>query len=76
MRKVFVDVYAHFSKDGELTPISFVWIDGKTYEINKIIEKKNAAALKVGGQGIRFKCMVYGKMVNLFYDDGKWFLEI
>lgn len=76
MRKIFIDVHAYFTKDGDLTPMSFVWIDGNTYEIDRIIDKRNAAALKAGGQGIRYKCMVRGKTINLFYDDNKWFLEL
>lgn len=75
MRKIFVDVYAYFTKEGNLTPISFVWLDGNTYEIDRIIEKRNAASLKSGGQGIRYKCSVRSKIIYLFYDNGKWFIE-
>ncbi|ADQ41787.1 hypothetical protein Calkr_2338 [Caldicellulosiruptor acetigenus I77R1B] len=75
MRKIFVEVYAHFSKEGEITPISFVWLDGKTYEIDKIIEKRNAASLKAGGQGIRYKILVRSKILYLFCDENRWFVE-
>lgn len=75
MQKVFVDVTATFTKDGNLHPLYFVWEDGKRYEIDKVFENKKAASLKVGGQGIRFRCRVRGKEVYLFLEDGKWFME-
>jgi len=76
MRKIFVEVKARFTKEGEVIPISFIWEDGNEYEIDRIYDKRPAPALKVGGQGIRFTCMVMGKMINLFLDNGKWFVEV
>ena len=76
MRKVYIQVYAVFSSDGVLTPESFVWDDGKKYIIDKIIDKKKAASVKVGGHGIRYTCRVMGKTIYLFLEDGnKWFVE-
>lgn len=49
MRKIFVEVYVYFLKEGEIILILFVWFDGKIYEIDKIIEKRNVVFLKVGG---------------------------
>ena len=34
--KIYVDVNARFSKDGRLIPMSFIWKDGHTYEIQRI----------------------------------------
>lgn len=75
MRKVFIDVTATFTKDGNLQPLYFVWEDGKRYEIDKILEIRKAASLKAGGRGIRFRCRVMGKEVYIFFEDGKWFME-
>lgn len=76
MRKVFVDVTATFTKDGGLQPLYFVWEDGTRYEVDKVIENKKAASLKVGGQGQRYKCRVSGKEVYLYLEEGnKWFME-
>lgn len=75
MRKVFVDVVAVFSKEGVLKPVSFTWEDGKNYEIDRVLDWKKAASLKVGGHGIRYDCRVMGKAVSLYLDDGKWFME-
>ena len=38
--KVCVDVHALLSKEGDLIPKSFVWEDGRTYEIDRIKKKE------------------------------------
>lgn len=75
MKKVFVEVSAKYSQDGEITPKSFVWENGETYEIDKVFECQKAASLKVGGQGMRYKCRVMGKDTYIFFEDGRWFME-
>jgi len=75
MRKVYVQVNAVFSPEGEITPKSFVWEDGRVYSIDKVFEHRKAASLKVGGHGMRYKCRVMGKEVYLFLEDGRWFIE-
>ena len=34
--KVYVDVLAVFSREGELIPTAFVWEDGRKYAIDKV----------------------------------------
>jgi len=75
MKKVFVEVSAIFSPDGELTPKSFVWEDGIKYEIDKVYDHKKSASFKVGGQGIRYNCRIMGKEVYMFLEEGRWFME-
>lgn len=75
MHKVFVDVTATFTKGGNLLPLWFIWEDGKRYEIDKVFDNKKAASLKVGGQGMRYRCRVSGKDVYLFLEEGRWFME-
>lgn len=74
-RKVFVDVLANFSAEGQIKPISFQWEDERVYEIDRITDVCRAASLKVGGQGLRYTCMVCGKQTYLFLEDNKWFIE-
>jgi len=74
--KVYVDVIAHFSKDGRLVPISIIWNDGCSYEIQRIKEVKRSASLKAGGVGIRYTCIIDGKESHLFYEENNmWFVE-
>lgn len=74
--KIYVDVTAVFSKDGIITPKSFVWEDGRVYEIQRIKDVRRAASLKAGGVGQRYTCVVDGREVYLFYEDNNmWFME-
>ena len=74
--KVYVDVTAELSKDGDLVPKSFRWEDGQVYEIERIKEVRRAARLKAGGVGMRYTCVIGGQEKHLFYEDNNmWFME-
>jgi hypothetical protein len=75
MRKVFVTVLSEHAPDGRCKPISITWEDGKVYEIDRILDVRQAASLKAGGTGIRYTCRIRGKETYLFDDEGKWFVE-
>lgn len=63
--------------EGKITPVSFVWDDGRTFEIDRILDARQAASLKAGGFGMRYTIRVRGKQTFLFYDgwDHTWFME-
>lgn len=63
--KVYVDVLAVFSREGELIPKAFVWEDGHRYEIDKISKPERCASRKAGGTGYRYTCQVGGKICHL-----------
>lgn len=74
--KVYVDVNARFSKEGQLIPISFVWTDGHEYKIQRITDVTRAASLKAGGAGLRYTCVIDGRESHLFYEENnQWFVE-
>ena len=74
--KVYVDVTAEFSKEGDLVPKSFRWEDGQVYEIERINDVRRAASLKAGGVGMRYTCIIGGQEKHLFYEDNNmWFME-
>ena len=74
--KVYVDVTAVFSKEGQLKPVSVMWQDGHIYEIQRITDIRRAASLKAGGVGMRYTCIIDGKETHLFYEDNNmWFVE-
>ncbi len=75
VKKAFIEVHAVFSPDGALMPEFLIWDNGKRYEIDKVIDIRKAASLKVGGCGIRYTCRILGKMTYLFLEDGRWFVE-
>lgn len=82
--KVYVEVNASFREDGYMLPKSLVWEDGTTYTIDKVIDIRQAAAMKAGGQGDRYTIMINGKQSYLFFERsanlsgnviGRWFVE-
>ena len=74
--KIYVTVTAEFTKDGRLLPKSFVWKDGHVYQIQRVTDVRRAASLRAGGAGMRYTCIVDGKVSHLFYEDNNmWFVE-
>ena len=82
--KVYVYVNADFCADGRLVPRSLVWENGTSYEIEKVLGCKPAAAMRAGGQGERFTIQVRGRESYLFFERstelsgpnlGRWFVE-
>ena len=75
-KKVYIDVIARFSADGQLIPVCLRWTDGSVYDVDKILDVRRAASLKAGGVGIRYKCLICGQEKHLYYEDNnKWFVE-
>ena len=73
--KVYVDVLAVFSREGELIPTAFVWEDGRKYAIDKVSKPERCASRKAGGTGYRYTCQVGGKICHLTYEENyKWFM--
>lgn len=73
--KTFIQVTAEFDADGKIRPISLRWENGRVYNIDRVTDVRMAAALKAGGQGMRYTCKIQGKSVYLFCDEGRWFIE-
>ena len=82
--KVYVAVKVDFRDDGIMLPREITWEDGKKFEIDRIIDIRQAPALKAGGQGDRYTIMVRGHQSYLFFERstnltgnviGRWFVE-
>ena len=56
--KVYVDVTARFNSEGVLIPLSLTWEDGEEFEIDRVTDIRQAAAMKAGGQGDRYTIWV------------------
>ena len=75
--KVYVDVLAVFSREGELIPTAFVWEDGRKYAIDKVSKPERCASRKAGGTGYRYTCQVGGKICHLTYEENyKWLWNV
>ena len=75
MEKKFIKVIAEHDTTGAMKPLSIEW-EGRRLIVDRVVDVRQAASLKMGGQGIRYTCKICGKEVYLFCDDGMWFLEI
>ena len=75
MAKIFVVVTAEHNIDGNTKPLSMRWADGRVFEIDRIMDVREAPSLKGGGHGVRYKCRICNKEVYLFDELGKWFIE-
>lgn len=74
-RKVYVDVLARFDREGNITPLSVKWEDGRVYEIDRVLDVRPAASLKAGGAGIRYIVRIGRTRTLLFFEDPAWFVE-
>ncbi len=84
MERLYVEVVANFTLNGNITPSEIVWEDGKHYKIDKVLDMRQAASLKVGGQGDRYLVRIGRHKRYLFFERsadltgrnvGRWFIE-
>ena len=82
--KVYVPVDVEFRSDGTRLPRIITWEDGTKYEIDRVKDIRQAAAMRAGGQGDRYTIVVGGKQSYLFFERspnqtgnniGRWFVE-
>lgn len=82
--KVYVAVKADFREDGIMMPREITWEDGTQFEIDRILDIRQAAAMKSGGQGDRYTVRIRGKQSYLYFERstnqtgnniGRWFVE-
>ncbi len=74
-QKRYVEVLARFSPDGRILPVEVYWEDGRRFKIDRVIEARRAASLKVGGTGMRYLCQIGGTRTYLYFEDPAWFVE-
>lgn len=81
----YLDVDVSFDPDGRMRPKSLTWIDGKKFEIDRVLDIRPAHAEKAGGQGDRYKIRVHGRDREIFFEHnpdissmciGRWFVEV
>ena len=82
--KVYVQVKVDFREDGIMLPRKITWEDGREYEIDRVVDIRQAAAMRAGGQGDRYTIKIAGKQSYLFFERspnqtgnciGRWFVE-
>ena len=75
MRKAYVGVTVEWTQEGQIIPTIIKWEDGRKFAIDRILDVRPAASLKVGGVGIRYTIRVRGKETFLFRSQYRWFVE-
>jgi len=73
--KTYVNVIVQHNSDGSKTPLEIRFDNGRRFEIDRVTERRRAAATKVGGTGIRYTIFIRGQERKLFEDEGLWFVE-
>lgn len=73
--KRYVKVTSCTDEDGAVTPISIEWEDGRVYEIDRILDRRHAASLKVGGTGMRYLVRIGQTTTYLFFENPRWYVE-
>lgn len=74
-RKLYAKVRADFLPDGRIIPLMFRVGDGETVRIDRVLDVRQAASLKLGGQGLRYTCLAEDRRYYLFNDRDRWFVE-
>ena len=74
-RKVYVEVTAIFTPEGQIMPQCIRWEDGTLFAVDRIIDIRQAAATKAGGCGLRYTVRVGKRQTYLFLDEDRWFVE-
>ena len=82
--KVYVAVLVKHDENGVMLPREITWEDGTKYEVDRVTDIRQAAAMKAGGQGDRYTVIIHGKQSYLFFERsanltgnniGRWFVE-
>ena len=74
-RKRYVSVVSRTDEEGAVVPVSITWEDGRVFEIDRVLDVRQAASLKVGGCGVRYLIRIGENMTYLFYENPRWFVE-
>ena len=81
---VYVQVKVDFDETGKMRPREILWEDGEKYEIDRVGECKQKAAMRCGSQGDRYTIWVRGKQSYLYFERnssltgdniGRWFVQ-
>lgn len=79
--KEYVAVIAVHWTDGRVEPLRIQREDGTIIPISKVLDVRQAASMRAGGQGLRYLCRFFDEELlkecktYLFHDGDAWFVE-
>lgn len=74
-KRQYVQVVARHDEDGLVLPLAIIWNDGRRFKIDRVLDRRPAASLKVGGNGLRFCIRIGNTETYLYYENPRWFVE-
>ena len=73
--KKYVDMIVRYTEDGQIIPLAVRWSPDQLYEIDRVLDVRQAASLKAGGAGIRYTCRIKGRERFLWLEEDRWFVD-
>ena len=73
--KIYVGVESYTDEIGHTRPRFVHWKDGRRFEIQTILDERRTVSGDLGGQSVRFICLINGKPRNLFFEGRRWFVN-
>jgi hypothetical protein len=73
--KIYVAVDARIDTAGRMKPLRIDWEDGRSFEVQRVVDVSRVESLKVGGTGLRYRCIISGREVYLYFDGVRWYVE-
>lgn len=76
--KIYVSMLLHIDEEGSMKPVAVEWTDGTQFDIDKIIDERNAPPEHTGGVLTRkYKVVIKGKERIIYLDKqtNRWFVE-
>lgn len=73
--KTYVAMDVRMDAAGGMLPLRLYWEDGRRFDVQSVLDVRRAASLKAGGTGLRYTCLINGKVVYLFFEDPRWFVD-
>ncbi len=73
--KKYVDMIVRYTEDGQIIPLAVRWSPDQLYEIDRVLDVRQAASLKAGGAGMAFYCRIKGQERYIWLEENKWFVD-
>jgi hypothetical protein len=73
--KVYVGVESYTDADGHTSPRVVQWVNGQRFEIQRVTDERMAVCVDAGGRGVRFTCLINGKLRYLYFEGPRWFVD-
>ena len=75
MEKRYVPVVVRVDEKGKRKPL-VIEFEGKPDQIDRVMKRESAACNSVGGVGIKYTCVVWGQIRELWEEKGQWFVVV